>query len=185
MATAASTRRLVSFTLNSLYAPIPRVRPRPKKPKSVKPDLLSFRYGSPMPRNAGDNQRVSDVVRAPSFCAGPRTTLATVIDQSPVRAPWDAIPVLAEDARPLGLVTADALQSSHARGVSLEAPLTGLMETQLVHVQPSTSLFDAASVLFRAGTSHLIVSARDGTFLGLVAEIDLVRDMPAFRASLR
>lgn len=128
--------------------------------------------------------RVSDIVRAPVFCAGPLTTLATASAHGELRAPWDAIPVLAQDARALGLITAAGMQLWHARGIASDCPLSGLMETELLHVEPSTSLLDAVKLLLGGSGSHLVVSAPDGKFLGLVAEIDLMRDLPAFRATL-
>jgi len=127
--------------------------------------------------------RVSDVVRTPAFCAGPLTTLSALVAAPELRVAceWEAIPVLASDARPLGLITVAALSRTLAADIAPETPLLELMDTQLACVTPSMSLFDAARRLFGARASHLVVTAAGGTFLGLVAEIDLVRELPAFR----
>jgi CBS domain-containing protein len=127
--------------------------------------------------------RVSDVVRAPAFCAGPLTTVSALIAAPELCVPWEAIPVLCADARPLGLITADALERTLSGGLAADTPLLRLMNAELACVTPDMSLFDAARWLFAARASHLVVTSTNGTFLGLVAEIDLVRELPAFRSA--
>lgn len=95
------------------------------------------------------------------------------------------LPVL-EDSRLVGLVSnRDLLAASLSRALDFESPqrrsfarsvqVDEVMSRDLVTVEPSTPLREAAAILLRRQIGCLPVVKPDGTLVGLLSENDLVR----------
>lgn len=91
----------------------------------------------------------------------------------PLKSPYDAIPILSPDARPIGLTTCGSLRSLVASGVASDTPLELVMNSRFARVTLDATLEDAAALLPSSGWRGVVVLTADGTFAGIIAESDL------------
>src|ERR1700733_6196233 len=102
--------------------------------------------------------------------------LLAVVSETPVQAVREllrtfaisAVPVLNEERRPLGLVTAGAgLDGSGTAAHRMSRPAAG--------IEGSTDLGEAPRQLAQADAHHLVVVDSAGVAVGIVSALDLLR----------
>lgn len=116
---------------------------------------------------------VSELIRMPALCTSADTPVAMLLPYLPLKPPYDAIPVLADDASPIGITTCASLRSLVASGVASDTPLELVMSSNFVRVRRDTAVADAAALLPNSGWTGVVVVAPDGAFMGVIAESDL------------
>ena len=106
--------------------------------------------------------------------ARPQETLAAVarlMDQHNVGAV-----VLAEDHRPVGIVTdRDLALHVAARGVPLQTPAARVMSTPVQTVGREDGVFDTSQTMMETGVRRLPVVDDNGQLVGIVTLDDLLR----------
>jgi CBS domain-containing protein len=118
---------------------------------------------------------VQEKVQLPHVCASVESTLASVLPYADTLQPWDAIPILDHQARPVGIIMGAELHRLRADRCDPTQPVERAMSTSFATVFPCMSLADAAQLRGRNSFRGAIVVSEDDTFLGVVSEPDLER----------
>lgn len=125
---------------------------------------------------------VQEKLQLPHVCASVESTLASVLPYAETLQPWDAIPILDRQTRPVGIITGAELQRLIANRCDPAQPLERAMSTSFTTVFPCMSLADAAQLRGRNSFRGAIVVSDEDRFLGVVSEPDLERaGQPAAR----
>lgn len=126
-------------------------------------------------RESACTASVQQKVQLPSVCATVNTTLAIVLQYADCLRPWEAIPVLDMQARPVGIVTSSELNHLRACRRDPTTPLKHVMSTSFATVFPCMSLVDAARLRAARCFRGVIVVSEGDRFVGVVWEPDLER----------
>jgi CBS domain-containing protein len=122
---------------------------------------------------ARDDAQVQSLVRVPSLCVAQDTPIAEILPFVGPHSSADAIPVLDEDARPIGLVSRADLRCMIASGVALSTAVSTALRTLPIRVLPETSLGEALALQTCSVRRDCVVVGADGTFLGLLPASEL------------
>ncbi|MFA7240881.1 MAG: DUF294 nucleotidyltransferase-like domain-containing protein [Sulfuricellaceae bacterium] len=110
------------------------------------------------------------VRRAPVTCA-PDAPVRAVL--AAMREAGIGSMVATEDGAPVGIFTLhDVLNRVVLAGIDLDRPIIGIMSTALVSLPPSAPAHEAALLMARHGSRHILV-CDNGKLVGVVSEKDL------------
>jgi CBS domain-containing protein len=118
---------------------------------------------------------VRERVQLPSLCASVHSTLAVLLPYADNLRPWEAIPILDREAKPVGIVSSVDLSRFRAAQLDPSQRLQRLMSTSFVTVFPSMSLADAARLRAEHTFRGAVVVSEDDAFIGVVWEPVLER----------
>ena len=127
---------------------------------------------------------VQEHVHLPHLCASIASSLATLLANADTLQPWEAIPILDFQTRPVGVALAADLQQLSGSGCDPALRVEQWMSTSFVTVFACMSLADAAQLRANSRFRGVVVVADDDTFLGVVSEPDLDRACGASHAPL-
>lgn len=114
---------------------------------------------------------VKEVLRVPLLSASEGTPVSVFIPYVDLQRPWDAIPVLDRQARPIGVVSNETLRK--VVEIDHDRAIESVMSVDFARVFPWQSVAEAAAARPETAFRGVVVIAGDGTFLGMVCETDL------------
>lgn len=118
---------------------------------------------------------VQQRAQLPSLSVRASTTLGAVLAHAEGLRPWEGIPVLDMESRPIGIVMGSELIRLRAARTDPALPLGRVMSTSFATVFPCMSLVDAAQLRAAHRFRGVIVVSDEEQFLGVVWEPDLER----------
>lgn len=127
---------------------------------------------------------VQEHVHLPHVCASIASPLAVVLAYADTLQPWEAIPILDAQAKPVGVAMAADLRGWSAKPCDPALRVEHLMTTSFITVFPCMSLADAAQLRADSSFRGAIVVSDDDTFLGVVSEPELERACGCYHAPL-
>lgn len=127
------------------------------------------------PTHAASALAVRELVQLPSICASAHDSLAVLLPHAQSLRPWEAVVILDQQAKPVGIVTSSELRRFRAAQVDLSQRLQRLMSTSFATVFPCMSVVDAARLRAEHSFRGLVVVSEDDAFVGVVWEPALER----------
>lgn len=118
---------------------------------------------------------VQQKVQLPHVCASIDTTLSALLPYADTLQPWEAIPVLDPQARPVGVLMGSELHRLSAGRMNATQRAERIMSTSFATVFLCMSLADAAKLRSHSCFRGVIVVSEHNTFVGVVSELDLER----------
>lgn len=118
---------------------------------------------------------VRDKVQLPSVCASVHSTLAALLSYADSLHPWQAVPILDHQTKPVGILTGLELNRLRNARVDPSQRLQRLMSTSFATVFPCMSLADAARMRSDHVFRGVVVVSEDDVFVGVVWEPALER----------
>ena len=116
---------------------------------------------------------LDSIIRTAPVTCPPDTSLRSAL-QTMHKAHLGSMIVTDAAQRPLGIFTLrDLLVRVSLENLSLELPISQVMSSQPVSLQPTALAYEAAMVMAKEGFRHVLVTEADGTLRGIVSERDL------------
>lgn len=118
---------------------------------------------------------VQQAAKLPSLSVRATTPLSVVLPYADGLRPWEGVPVLDMQAKPIGILMASDLSRFRAARLDPTLAVGRVMSTSFATVFPCMSLADAAQLRAAHRFRGVIVISETEQFLGVVWEPDLER----------